>query len=111
MKPVVADLVGSRRHRLHTLAISGANQARNVSRAHPPARLVPQRRAKRRKPAIEFAPPVRFHHQPPQKLALYESVIPSLGNPKNQISAKVMLGIQLIPLIVEFIFSALVSLI
>ena len=46
---------------------------------------------KRLKPALEILSPIRIHHQPLQKLAHYESPHPSLGNPKNHTSAKVVL--------------------
>src|SRR5579864_3772577 len=59
MQPIVADLVISRSHRLHTLAITWANQTRYVDRAHPAPRLVSQSRSKRREPRVQFTPPIR----------------------------------------------------
>lgn len=69
-------------------AISGANQARDMSRAKPSARLVPQRHNERQKPCPQLAPPRCFHRQPRQKPTSHEAVIFLLGTPKNHISAK-----------------------
>ncbi|WP_216365587.1 hypothetical protein, partial [Sphingobium sp. SA916] len=41
---------------------------------------------------LKIALPIPFHHQPPSKLAPYESRILRRGNPKNYTSAKVVLG-------------------
>ena len=53
MKLVVSDFAVPRRHRLNALAISPADQPRNVDRAHPCARLVPESAHERRKPSID----------------------------------------------------------
>jgi len=45
------------------------------------AGLVSKAAYKRLKPALEILSPIGTHHQPFQKLAAYESPLPSLGNP------------------------------
>lgn len=93
MQPVVADITIAGDHRLYALAIPRADQSRDIRRTHPTARLVSQHRYKRCQPLVQFATPIRIHRQPFRKLASYESLESSLGNPKNHKSAKVVLDI------------------
>jgi hypothetical protein len=48
MKLIVTNFAGACRHRLNALAVSWANQARDVERAHPRPRLMSKRCDKRR---------------------------------------------------------------
>jgi len=63
---VIVDACGPRRHRLNTLAIARANQPSNMGRTQPCARLVPQRRNKRRKPTLKIDSPIPVHGGPPK---------------------------------------------
>jgi hypothetical protein len=92
MEPVVADGVYTSRHRLDALAIAGANQASDVRGAHPPTCLVAESIKIRSKPFREIVLPICIHSQPPTKLAPHESRFSRRGNPKNHISAKVVLA-------------------
>ncbi|VWX49293.1 conserved hypothetical protein [Novosphingobium sp. 9U] len=92
MKLVIPRFTATSSHRLHTLAITGTDQNRNVGRAHPTTDLVSKAAYNRLKPTLEIRSPIRIHHQPFQKLALYELPHPLLGNPRNQTSAKIVLG-------------------
>jgi len=63
MKLIVADLAGARRHRLERSCGPRTNQPRyRVGTSAP--RLVPERRDKRRKPAIEIGLPVQSIDRP-----------------------------------------------
>ena len=66
MQLVMADRPVPSRYRLHALAITRANEPGNIGRTHPPPRLVPKRRYKRRQPGFQIAPPVP--HKPPASL-------------------------------------------
>jgi len=89
MQTVIADTTIASGHRLDALAIPRADQSRNISRTHPPARFVPRGPYKRGQPRIQFATPIRSHRQPPEKLALYESPESLIGNPKNKTINKI----------------------
>ncbi len=80
MKLVIAKLTITGCHRLDTLAVTRANQARNVRWAQSHPGLVQQRRQKWRQPNLQIATPVVRHRHHPVKLAHYESGKPLLGN-------------------------------
>jgi hypothetical protein len=91
VEAVIADLSSSGGDRLNALAITRPNQTGNIGRAHPPTRLVAKALEKWVKPTLQIGLPIRVHHQPPLKLAPHESRIRRKRNPKNHISAKVVL--------------------
>ena len=67
------------------------NQSRNIGRAHPPSRLVPERPDKRLQPLLKSfgqSSAITSLHQ----LAPHQSPIDGRGNPKSYKSAKVVLA-------------------
>ena len=78
MKLVVTDLTVARRHGLNALAVAPADQPRNIDRAHPRARLVPQSAHERREPSIKIGLPGFFHGRP--------SAMPTTQNRAKRVS-------------------------
>lgn len=54
MQPIIRTRRKARRHRLNTLAITRADQSRNVERAHPLSHLVAKTSQEQFQPALEF---------------------------------------------------------
>jgi hypothetical protein len=88
MELVITKLAIARRHRLDTLAVTRADQTRNVRRAQPHSGFMPQSQEEWLQPFLQIATPVFYHHQPPRKLVSYESGKSPQGNRKIQIMPK-----------------------
>src|SRR5580704_13487435 len=83
MKLVVADLAVARRHGLDALAVTSADQPRNINGAHSRPCLVPEGTEKRRKPPIKIRLPGFVHGRPHVMPTTHESRKARFGNPKN----------------------------
>src|SRR5664280_3813720 len=90
MKLVVADLAVARRHGLNALAITSADQPRNINRAHPCPCLVPESTEERRKPSIKVRLPGLVHGRPSVMPTTHESRNARSGNPKHARTLKKM---------------------
>src|SRR5580704_7858846 len=83
MKLVVADLAVARRHGLDALAVTSADQPRNINRAHSRPCLVPESTEERLKPPIKIRLPGFVHGRPHVMPTTHESRKTRSGNPKT----------------------------
>src|SRR5450755_3465518 len=83
MKLIVADLPVARRHGLHALTITSADQPRDINRAHACPCLVPESTEERCKPPIKIRLPALVHGRPSMRPTTHESRKTQSGNPKT----------------------------